>query len=75
MLPPVHCSGGGIMMILLILLCSDLCRVFKPFSKMKLPPVSDIFLGNLYPEMITLHVNIKLSADKISVFLMTGNLL
>ena len=45
-------------------------------SETKLPPESDIiFFGNLYSTKIILNVSMKLSADKSSVFLMTGNLL
>ena len=45
-------------------------------SEIKLPPESDIiFFGKMYSEKTILHVSIKLSADKSSIFLMTGNLL
>ena len=42
---------------------------------MKLLPASDIiFMGNLYSEEMMIHATISLSADKLSVFKMPGNL-
>ena len=44
--------------------------------EMKLLPESDIiFFGSQYYAKMTLHASIRLSADKSSDFLMTGNLL
>ena len=58
------------------------CSIFRPLQKvlnlseMKLPPESDIiFFGSPYSAKIILHVSIRLSPDKFSVFLMMGNLL
>ena len=45
-------------------------------SEIKLPPESDIiFFGKMYSEKTMLHVIIRLSADKSSVFFMTRHLL
>ena len=54
----------------------QILKNYVNLSETKLPPVSDIiFLGKLYSKKIILHVSIKLSADRSSVFLTTGNLL
>ena len=56
-------------------LCLGFAEHFN-LSEMKLPPESDIyFFGNPYSTKITLHVNIRLSVDKSSNLLVTGNLL
>ena len=58
------------------------CSMFMPWqnllnsSEIKLPPASGIiFFGKLYSEKIILYARIRLSADRSSIFLMTGNLL
>ena len=74
MLPPGHCFGGGMMMILCIL-CLAFCRILKLFSEMKLPPAPDFFLGRPYYKEVILHASIRLSVVRSSVFLIMGNLL
>ena len=60
MLPPVHYSGDGMMMIMIALMFSLLQNVLN-LSKIKLPPESDIiFLGKPYSEKNILHVSISL---------------
>ena len=56
------------------------CSMFKllqnvlNLTEMKLPPKSDIiFFHSMYSAKIILQVSIRLSADKSSVFFMTGN--
>ena len=45
-------------------------------SETKLPPKSDIiFSGTLYSAKMILHVDVRLSYDRSSIFLMIGNLL
>ena len=69
---PVHCSGDGMMMMLLVL-CSGFLQNCLNLSETKILPAYDIFfLGKNYSEKIVLHINIKLSMDRSSVFLITG---
>ena len=50
--------------------------MFLNLSEMKLPPQSDIiFFGMPYSAKMILHANIRLPADRSSVFMMIENLL
>ena len=68
-------SGGGKMMRMACSMFRLLQKVLN-LSETKLPLESDIiFSGSPYSAKIILHINIWLSADRSSVFLMIGNLL
>ena len=66
---PVHCFGGGMMVILLF------CSVFRflqnsqNISETKLPLAPDIsFFSNPYSEKMTLYASIKWPFDKLCVW-------
>ena len=70
MLLLVHCFGGHLMSMLLAL-CSVFLKNSLKFSEIKLPPTS-YWVVHILKKKKTLHVSIKLSADRTSIILITG---